>query len=119
MYKGIAIIAPVNIKPMDGSSVLGQLQIGWYVYGDYSTIRSDLINVTAYYKGNETAKVTLTKPCKVTASALNITEVIIEPPPVDPPPPSTGEIVQIRYGDLINGVVVWRENPPPKQYEEV
>jgi hypothetical protein len=84
MYKGIAKQAPVNVKPMDGSSPLAQLQLGWYVYGDYSTTRSDIINVTAYYKGNEGAKISLSKPCKVIASALTITEVPITPPVIPP-----------------------------------
>jgi GH25 family lysozyme M1 (1,4-beta-N-acetylmuramidase) len=93
MYKGVAKQAPVNVKPMDGSSTLAQLQLGWYVYGDYSATRTDIINVTAYYKGNETAKVTLAKPCKVTASALNITEVIVTPPP--PVPDDTNPIARM------------------------
>jgi hypothetical protein len=105
MYKGNAKTAPVNVKPMDGSSVLAQLQVGWWVYGDYSTTKSDLINVTAYYKGTETARVDLIKPCKVTAAALNITEVIVIPPPVDPPVVPPKIITRILDVDTNNGKV--------------
>lgn len=80
MWKGTAK-SIVNVKPMDGSPTVAQLQIGWYVYGNKSVTGSDLIDVTAYYKGAETAKFDLTKPCKVSISGLVLEEVIVPPVP--------------------------------------
>jgi hypothetical protein len=96
MYKGICNVAPTNVKPMDGSSVLAQLQVGWYVYGDKSVTGTDLINIISYYKGSESAKVNLTKPCKVTVSNLQPLILVTTPPPVVPPTgtplPTTDEV---------------------------
>ena len=82
-YKGTARLL-TNIKPMDGSPTVAQLQPGWYVYGEKSTTGSDLINITAYYKGSEAAKASLSKICKVSITNLTLLEIVL-PPPVNPP----------------------------------
>lgn len=84
IYKGTARLL-TNIKPMDGSPTVAQLQPSWYVYGEKSTTGSDLVNIMAYYKGNESAKVVLSKLCKTSITNLTLTVVVI-PPPVDPQP---------------------------------
>jgi len=104
MFKGVAKVL-TNIKPMDGSPTVAQLQPGWYVYGEKSATGTDLININAYYKGSEAAKVTLAKLCKATIANLTITEVVVTPPPVDPPP--TPETFPARVGLVIDSTTKW------------
>jgi len=92
--KGIASKAPVNIKNMSNGNVLATLPVNGWVLGDYSVTKSDLINITAYYRPSG-EKVTLPFPCKATASGLTITPYTDTTTPPTPEPLPTGEPVQI------------------------
>jgi len=88
--------APTNIKPMDGRPTIAGLQPGWYVYGNLSTTGTDIVDVTAYYKGNEMAKVTLSTPCKLSIGNLTVTDVSAPPPPPpvgEPKPPKKVTVI--------------------------
>lgn len=79
-----------NIKPMEGGGAIASLLGGQYVFGDLSSLQTDLINFNHYYKADGT-KVLLPKPCKVTTANLileDIPEGTPDPTP-DPDPEPT------------------------------
>lgn len=114
--KGVARVA-TNIKTMDGTptGAIATLPVGGWVFGDYNSTHSDLINVTAWYRASG-EKITLAEPCKVSVTNLTVTPYTdippVDPPPIDPPP-DTNEIISIRRS---TDGITWSE---PKFYRKL
>jgi len=72
-----------NIKPMAGGTAIYQLTGGQYVYGEYSTLQTDIINFDHYY-GADGVLHALGVLCK--CSVGNLTVIAEQEPGTQPPP---------------------------------
>ena len=89
--KGVAKSGTVtNVKPMAGGVAIHQLSGGQYVYGEYSSLQTDIINFDHYYQSNGTI-VNLGTLCKCSVGNLIITQE--NENPVTPPPSGNDEII--------------------------
>ena len=88
--KGTARTA-TNIKSMSGvpSGTIATLPVGGWVYGNYNPARTDLVDVTEYFRPTG-EKIALSVPCKVSVINLTVTpySVVIPPDPTPDPTPA-------------------------------
>ena len=84
--KGTARVA-TNVKSMSGipSGTLATIPIDGWVLGNYSSTRSDLINITEWYRPSG-EKMFLLVPCKASVTNLTVIPYVVIPPDPDPDP---------------------------------
>ena len=112
--KGVARAA-TNIKSMSGSpsGAIATISVGGWVLGNYSPTKTDLIDITEYYRPSG-EKIALAAPCKASVNFLTVTAYTVEPPPVDPSPvdpptiPIVYEIIEQRRHSH-DGGLSWTE----------
>lgn len=87
--KAIAKV-PTNIKPMSGGEKIDTLGIGEFVFGDYSSQETDIINVNKIYTKDGFVRRTLSVPCKVfIGNNLIVTNETESETPTEPEEPTT------------------------------
>lgn len=94
--------ATANIKNIATGALLHQMIGGEVVYGDYSTLKTDLVNFSHYYN-NSGVKVELGALAKVSIGTnLVIVENVTEPVTPPPPPQPSGTVIMKSWQITLN-----------------
>jgi len=84
--KGTAKVA-TNLKSMTGfpGGTVHTIPIGGWVFGNYSPTKSDLIDITEWYRPSGERMLTLV-PCKASVTNLTVIPYVVIPSDPDPTP---------------------------------
>jgi hypothetical protein len=97
----------VNIKRLADGALLAVMGVGDVVYGEWSTLKTDLINFDHYFKGGQRMELGALCKCVVTNLTVTVeTEPAVTPTPVPAPDPVPAPTPKHTIDIVVDGVNV-------------